>query len=161
LELLRHNVWANLQLFDACQALSDEQLAASAPGTYGSIRETLPHIVGGEEDYLTVLTGQPPAQPLRKDASLSIGELRERAVTVGEALVTVAGGVTEDQTFPRQYLGQLYQLPAPRFLVQILTHSCEHRTHVTTILSQQGITPPDLSGWAYMFAMGIEPQPKN
>jgi uncharacterized damage-inducible protein DinB len=157
-ELFRHNLWANLQLLDACQALSEEQLAASAAGTYGSVRETLLHIVGGEEDYLSVLTGQPPSDSVETDPPLSIGALRERAAEIGAALVAAASRVGIGDTYPRRFQGAMYQLPAPRFLVQILNHSGEHRTHIATILTQQGITPPDMSGWAYMHAMGIEPQ---
>ena len=40
-----HNTWANLRLLDFCAGLSDEQLDASAPGTFGRVRDTLVHIV--------------------------------------------------------------------------------------------------------------------
>jgi uncharacterized damage-inducible protein DinB len=40
-----HNTWANLRLLDFCAGLSDEQLDASAPGTFGRVRATLVHIV--------------------------------------------------------------------------------------------------------------------
>lgn len=48
-ELFKHNLWGNLRLLDACEKLSDEQLDATSPGTYGSIRDTLVHIASGEE----------------------------------------------------------------------------------------------------------------
>ena len=43
-----HHVWATLQLIDACLALSDEQLATTVPGTYGSILDTMRHLVGAD-----------------------------------------------------------------------------------------------------------------
>jgi uncharacterized damage-inducible protein DinB len=43
--LYEHNTWANLRLLDFCAGLSDEQPDASAPGTFGRIRDTLIHIV--------------------------------------------------------------------------------------------------------------------
>jgi len=46
------------------------------------------------------------------------------------------------------------QLDASVPLVQAIHHASEHRTQVLTILSQQGIEPPDLSGWAFGDAMG-------
>ncbi len=158
-ELFLHNLWANQQLLRACQELTDEQLAADAVGTYGSIRDTLLHIVSGEEDYLGVLTGEPASQPIHRNPPGSVTALRERAAAIGEALVAAAARVGEEETFPRRYDGRIYSLPAPRFLVQVLTHSTEHRTHVTTILTQLGIEPPDLSGWAYIMAMGLESEP--
>jgi uncharacterized damage-inducible protein DinB len=158
-ELFLHNLWANQQLLRACQELSDEQLDASTVGTYGSIRDTLLHIVGGEEDYLGVLTGEPVAESIYRNPPASVAALRERAAAIGEALVTAATRVGQEQTFPRRYQGRINHLPAPRFLVQILDHAREHRTHVATILTQLGIEPPDLSGWAYILAMGLESEP--
>jgi uncharacterized damage-inducible protein DinB len=40
-----HNTWANLRLLDFCAGLSDEQLNASAPGTFRRVRDTLVHII--------------------------------------------------------------------------------------------------------------------
>lgn len=158
-ELFLHNLWANSQLLRACQELTDEQLDASAVGTYGSIRDTLLHIVAGEEDYLGVLTGERPAEPLYRNPPARVSELRERAAEIGEALMHAATRVGQEDTFPRRYDGRIYQIPAPRFLVQILDHSREHRTHVTTILTQLGIEPAALDGWAYMHAMGLDSEP--
>jgi uncharacterized damage-inducible protein DinB len=44
--LFRHHLWANLRLFERCAGLTNEQLDAPVVGTYGSIRDTLQHIVG-------------------------------------------------------------------------------------------------------------------
>ena len=43
-----HHVWATLRLIDACLALSDAQLATAVPGTYGSILQTMRHLVGAD-----------------------------------------------------------------------------------------------------------------
>ena len=43
--LCEHNTGTNLRLLDFCAGLSDEQLDASAPGTFGRVRDTLVHIV--------------------------------------------------------------------------------------------------------------------
>ena len=55
-----HHVWASIRLLDACADLDDEQLATNVPGTYGSIIQTLRHIVGGDVFYLDVLRGGEP-----------------------------------------------------------------------------------------------------
>ncbi|TME31331.1 MAG: hypothetical protein E6I62_07405, partial [Chloroflexi bacterium] len=52
-----HHVWATLRLIDVCAALRDEQLQATAPGTYGSILETLRHLVASDRSYLALLSG--------------------------------------------------------------------------------------------------------
>jgi uncharacterized damage-inducible protein DinB len=33
--LFRHNLWANLRLLEQCAGLTDDQLKATAAGTYG------------------------------------------------------------------------------------------------------------------------------
>jgi uncharacterized damage-inducible protein DinB len=53
----RHNTWANLKLLDFCAGLSDQQLNATAVGTFGSIRDTLVHIVNAEVDYVNLAKG--------------------------------------------------------------------------------------------------------
>ncbi len=55
-----HHVWATVRVLDACSALDDAQLATAVPGTYGSIIQTLRHLVDGDVFYLDVLRGGPP-----------------------------------------------------------------------------------------------------
>ena len=45
-----HHVWATARLIDACLALDPEQLGTTVPGTYGSIIETMRHLVAEETD---------------------------------------------------------------------------------------------------------------
>src|SRR3981081_2238003 len=59
LEMFRHNTWATLRLIEHCKGLGDEHLDATIPGTYGTIRETLRHIVEAEQGYLSTLTREP------------------------------------------------------------------------------------------------------
>ena len=60
LELIRYNNWANSQVLAACQNLDTDQLSATTPGTYGTIRDTLEHIIRAEADYVGRLTGDRP-----------------------------------------------------------------------------------------------------
>jgi uncharacterized damage-inducible protein DinB len=57
-EMFRHKTWATVRLIEHCERLADEHLDATTPGSYGSIRETLRHIVDSEEGYLSILTRQ-------------------------------------------------------------------------------------------------------
>ncbi len=47
-DLYAYNAWANVRVFAACRDADGAQLAAAAPGTFGSIHETLTHMVGVE-----------------------------------------------------------------------------------------------------------------
>jgi uncharacterized damage-inducible protein DinB len=154
--LFRHNTWATLRLLDACATLSEEQLAATVPGTRGTIRDTLVHIVGNEEHYAMMLTGQPLATPLPRGEWPGIAALREHAVASGAALAAMAATAQGGDLARTEWQGQEAFVPVPLGLLQAINHATEHRTHITTILTQEGVTPPALDGWAYGDALFAE-----
>ena len=57
-DAFEHHVWATLPLIDACLELDDEQLATDVPGTYGSILDTMRHLVGADHGTCTLLIGR-------------------------------------------------------------------------------------------------------
>src|SRR5689334_6919359 len=67
-KLFAHNAWATLKLLDFCEGLSDTHLDATAIGGFGSIRDTLQHIVGAEVSYVMRVNGKTPPQPFSRDA---------------------------------------------------------------------------------------------
>lgn len=148
-DFYRHNLWANLRLLDACAQLSDEQLDTSVPGTYGSIRDTLVHLFRAEEIYLAHLTSAQPASALRLGGFPGIEALREHARRSGEALIAVADTVDPAQVLRGTYRGESYEMPAIVPLMQAINHATDHRSQITTALSQLGIRPPELDVWAY------------
>jgi uncharacterized damage-inducible protein DinB len=149
-EFLRYNRWANLRLLDACLALSADQLAATAPGTYGSIHATWVHIVGSEAYYHRLLTGQHIGPPQEWwDSRPALAEIRPVAAEVGQALAEVAARLKPTDTFYHENDQRDYH--AMVFLIQVVDHGIEHRTNITTILAQLGLAVPDLDGWSYLW----------
>jgi uncharacterized damage-inducible protein DinB len=148
-DFYKHNLWANLRLLDACALLTDEQLAASAPGTYGRIRDTLVHLVHAEESYLTRLTGQEPESQLHLGEFPGIQTLREHARRGGEGLIAVAERVDPAQVLRGTYRDEPYEMPAIVPLMQAVYHATDHRCQISTVLSQLGVQPPGLSVWEY------------
>jgi uncharacterized damage-inducible protein DinB len=149
--VFRHNTWANLALIDACAGLSDEQLAATVDGTYGSIPRTLVHIVSAEDGYLWRLTGDLVEPELQEDDFPGFDVLRRRAGRSGRALEELAAALDEDRIvhWNRRVDGKPASMPASLFLVQTANHGNDHRSHVATVMTQAGVTPPELDGWAY------------
>ncbi len=155
-EIYRHNLWANLRLLDTCATLGNDDLDASAPGTYGRVRDTLVHLVGAEEGYAAALSGTPPENPLRgRSAFPSFAELREHAQRSGEALIAAAEQIAPGTVVRGTRRGQPYAIRAEALLIQAVNHATEHRAHVVSILSQRGVVVPDLDGWAYAEAVGL------
>ena len=66
--------------------LDDAQLDFTVPATYGSIRDTLIHLIRSEQIYLSIITGQPPAQPLQRDQFPGLAVLREQTQQIGAGL---------------------------------------------------------------------------
>ena len=54
-----HHVWATEALIDASASLTDKQLRTPAPGTFGSILDTLRHLVSSDGWYLSFFREQP------------------------------------------------------------------------------------------------------
>lgn len=149
-EMFRHNLWANQQLLELCAGLDDDLLAATAPGTYGRVHDTLVHMVRSEEGYLFALTGE-RGVPLQNkvDGLPKIEELRERSRRSGERLIEYAERDGGEGTLSGIYQGSPYEMPAAIPLLQAINHATEHRTHIATILTQQDVEPPTLDGWQY------------
>src|SRR5947209_11739579 len=82
-EMFRYNRWANLRLIDACQALTDDQLASNAPGASGSIGELLTHLVGGQQTFV-----------LRTKGRQHQGELGRRSEWPGIAIIRAVATAT-------------------------------------------------------------------
>ena len=147
--LFSHNLWANLLLLERCAALSSEQLDATISGTYGSIRDTLQHIVIAEQSYFSrISTGQ----RLRRSEDappLTIAEMTESVRTTGAGLIEWAPKVQADDTVQLDWEGTPRDVPKTIILTQVINHATEHRAQIMVILTQLGIQPPELDGWTY------------
>ncbi len=147
-EMFEHNRWANLRAVEACADLTDAQLDASVVGTAGSVRQTLMHIAGAEQRYLMRLSGREPTYGER-DGWPGIAPLRQTLAASGQALIDLAKRADPDEVLTGDYQGQAYTLPVAVIYVQAINHATEHRSQIATILTQQGVEPPDFSGWAW------------
>jgi len=150
--VLRHNTWATGALIEFCRTLGASKLDTNALGTYGTLYGTLQHLVGAEQWYAELLTGEILGRRIRRtDAPHSLDELITIAAATGARLLEVAGSddparviVTNER---RSTVGVV--------LAQVVHHGNEHRTQATTILGANGTEPPALSAWAYGRAMKI------
>jgi uncharacterized damage-inducible protein DinB len=150
IQMFKHNAWANERLFDACAGLRDAQLDATADGTFGSIRDTLVHIVGAQERFVAALSETELVGGRREHRPFQdLAELREGARSSGAALIDLAAQTESRASVSTTDRGEVYALPVWLLLVQAINHATEHRTQVAAILTQLGVEPPVMDGWTY------------
>lgn len=148
IEPFRHNSWATNRLLEFCRNANADLLDASAPGTYGSIKETLAHYVGWEEVLASAVEGGAPPGP--PPGFTSLDDLIERGRWLSERwerslepephpdrLVELGGG------------GALQLVRVGTVLAQVVYHGNHHRSQVCTALSTVDVQPPVLDAWAY------------
>ncbi len=105
--LFEHNLWANRIILEECAKLSDEQLDATMPGIYGSIRDTLKHIFGAEERYVTRLRNLPRAALSReREPFTGFDDLRSAGESSGQALIEIAESAKPERCASRRSAGR-------------------------------------------------------
>lgn len=144
--LIEYNNWANQGLIEFLGAMPPETLDATAAGVYGSIRETIQHMLSSELGYRRHLAALPRTDPTERPERPDLAHLQRMAAESAANLTDLANHLPEP--------GALMQLrdgkrAAATILTQLFMHGCEHRAQVGTILGAQGIEPPDLDAWAH------------
>ena len=157
LEMFRHKTWATLRLIAHCQGLAGEHLDATIPGTYGTIRDTLRHLVEAEEGYFSILTRKPfPTKEAAAaftrpdqmpDGPIPLDELGERIRRLGPQWEKLA----QDPDLPDREVTTTdgFRLLAAVPMAQAIHHGDVHRAHVLSILGARGLEVPELDVWEY------------
>jgi uncharacterized damage-inducible protein DinB len=157
----RHNTWATSLVLAACQDLTQHQLDTTVPGTFGSVIDTLRHLVASEGGYCRRLTGDEPEWLQRARETESVAELaryNDELATRWERFL--ATPFDAERVFVMDWDdGSSRDVPAGVVLMQVLHHANEHRTQVNTALTTLGVTPPELGVWE--FAAATERAPRH
>ena len=152
--VFRHHLWANLRLLESCAALTDEQMSAAISGTFGSIHDTLQHIVNAERSYFARISTGQPYRRQEGAPPMGIAEMTESAQGSGSGLVDWAAKVQASDTVQIDWDGTLRDVPKTILLTQAINHATEHRAQVMATMTQLGVQPPDLDSWSYFDQLG-------
>ncbi len=144
-----HHVWSTLRLVDACLALSPEQLRTAVPGTYGSILETIRHLIGADSSYLFAMTGG--RTPRIDEDHMDLPELRAAMERNGAAWSSLlAPDLDPDAVVMRRWDdGSETHAPMGIRLAQALHHGTDHRSQICTAFTTLGVEPPGIDVWAF------------
>jgi uncharacterized damage-inducible protein DinB len=144
-----HHAWATLRLIDTCLTLSPEQLGTAVPGTYGSILETMRHLVGADASYLFALTG---GRIVAIDEDhMDLQQLRSAMEGFGAAWSALVGLDLDPDVVVVRHRDDGSESHAPKGirLAQALHHGTDHRSQICTALTTLGIEPPAIDVWDF------------
>jgi uncharacterized damage-inducible protein DinB len=160
LRQLRHDVWATEKVIAHCRTLSDAQLELTAPGTYGTIRRTLEHIVAADTRYLARIGQVVIEPPFREDHDVSLDEISTLLEKVKAVVERVFAGKEFDpdrvivDTNRRAPTDPPLEMESWMMVTQFAHHGSDHRAHIGTILGANGLDSPAVDVWAYGWQIG-------
>ena len=150
-----HHAWATERLIDACADLTAEQLTTPVPGTYGSIIDTLRHLVASDRWYLSFFA--PDTEPIDETADTSLVALRAAMTADGTAWAALlARDPDPEADLTELDEGWEMHTPVALRLAQVVHHGTDHRSQVCTALASLGVTPPEIDVWAFGRETGRE-----
>ena len=141
--LFEYGNWANRRLFQVMSQLQPEQFTQPVAGSYGSIRNTMVHVVSAEWGWLD-RCGGPARGPALKPADYpTVQSLIETCSTVE---VHVRGFLTrlKDSDLGRIVefvLAEKRSMPLGELMQHAANHGVHHRGQVALLLRALGYTP--------------------
>lgn len=144
-----HHMWATLQVMDVCAGLDPDQLERTAPGTYGTILDTLRHIVAADSSYLFAMTGG-KVEPVDEER-MDLAELRKATEAfASEYTALLATDLDPDRIVVRHRDdGSETHAPLGIRLAQVVHHGTDHRSQICTVLTTLGVEPPMIDVWDF------------
>ena len=141
LDLIEYNRWANYQLFAMVERASADGLEASQPGMYGSVLQTLTHLVSVERNFLRRIRGE----ERQRLSDLDVVALRALFEPLGPSYAAALNSETDLQRpvfIP--WLDDGVNIRVTDAIIQPITHSIQHRADIIGALSRAGMEAPEM-----------------
>ena len=144
-ELFDYSYWANQQLFRVLSTLSDEQFTSTIAGSYGSIRNTMVHILSAEWGWLDRCGGHKRGPALNAADYPTLASLTERWQQV-EQHVREFLSTLRDEDLDRNIEFQFPNGPKQSMRLgdamhHAVIHAAHHRGQVSLLLRMLGAVP--------------------
>lgn len=150
--LARYAHWQNESVFGAAESLSDAERREDRGAFFGSIHETLNHLLWGDQIWMHRFAGTPaPKSPTIPDSTAQIDdwvELRQERMAFDRQISNWADNLSADWlagTMTWYSVAANREISAPHAL--LVTHMFNHQTHhrgqANAMLTAAGATPDD------------------
>ena len=147
--LAAYNRWANIRLYDACAGLGDAARRRDRRAFFGSIHNTLNHILVGDRAWLDRVEGVDTG-PVTLDRVLfnDFDALRSARTAEDDRIDRVLADMDEERIAGdlayRNVAGEPFRTPTRLVLTHLFNHQTHHRGQVHGMLSHAGVSPPEL-----------------
>jgi uncharacterized damage-inducible protein DinB len=153
-EMFAYNYWARDRQLAVCGSLTGEQLAQPLGGSFGTLRDTLKHMLGAESAWLQRFLGSSPRSLPWLKETLSLEAIVSRWKEVeGGMLSFVAGLDSQRLAQPLTYQnfkGETWSYPLREVLLHLANHGTYHRGQVTMALRLLGADAPAVDFLVYV-----------
>jgi uncharacterized damage-inducible protein DinB len=143
--LFEYNRWANRRTREAVSRVSPEQFTRAIGGSYGSLRDTLAHLIAAEWVWVRRWKGTSPTAPPFPSDSLTLENLESNWQPIEletKAFVDSLTAASLDQVIHYSTTrGQPFAEPLSQQLQHVVNHSSYHRGQIVTLLRQLGAEP--------------------
>ena len=140
-DLFEYNAWANNACVEVLDRLTPEQLRHEMPELGGDTLELLEHIERVEVNFLAAVNNEP--RPPRPDGR-TYEQIRAALLEVDSAFVAAVDALAarERDTFELAWFGRKFEVG--QALLQVATHSVQHRAAVCAGMALAGHDAPNL-----------------
>jgi uncharacterized damage-inducible protein DinB len=152
--LYDHNYWANKQLMAVVSQLTPGQFTQSIAGSYGSIRNTLVHVLSAEWGWLDRCGGPPRGERLNPQDYPTAESLVQTWILVKEYVRGFLSGL-KDEDLARDIAfaiggGPKHSLPIGDLMQHAAVHAVHHRGQVALLLRTLGYVPGNFDWLLYL-----------
>ena len=152
-KLYDYGYWANGKLFDVISQLAPEQYTRPLAGGYGSIRNTMVHVLSAEAGWLSRCGGPARGPRLNPEDFPTIASLM-RAWTRVEAHVREFLAKLEDKDLARNVEyptdhAETLSMPLGELMQEAANHGVHHRGQVALLLRLLGHAPGNFDILSY------------
>jgi len=154
--LARYNAAMNCRLYDAAATLPHEAVVLDRGAFFGSLLDTMNHLVAGDTIWLTrfaqhgtafralaALRDVPPPTDLRQSYGDSVALLRMQRERLDAMITALAHEISMADLAQvlvyRNTRGVLFRKPFSSLLLHLFNHQTHHRGQASTLLTQAGV----------------------
>lgn len=147
-----YGAWQNRSVYAAANGLDDAERRRDRGAFFGSIHETLNHILWGDEIWMSRFAGTPaPKSPTIPGSASQIEDWQElgRARVAFDGVIANwadgvdAGWLSGSMTWHSVAAGREITAPHTLLVAQMFNHQTHHRGQVNAMLTAAGTSPDD------------------